>query len=1242
MADFTKSTLNYPQGADTAIRRVAYPRAPTTTDYRNFIPGDEWLDTSSDDWWKFVSRSGNPTVALWVKIGGTSAAAETFTGNSGGAVSPDAANNINLLGTGTTTVVGNPGTNTLTITPSAAGYPITPYVVGPAGQAGYQTIQSAIDAANAAGGGTVWIQPGTYVENLTLYEEVDLIAYRGGVGNPGTISVPPPIVESVIIQGNLTLDSSAPPGHSSYNTITNIDFVSNSGDIITFITDSNSMSELTFEGCDFELNDATASCFAVAGFPGLNLINCQVLGSGDLCSFPGGNDFLNLFAKNSFFDINDVSPFVIPANSDIHFILSNCYYSAMIDASSAGTFFDFLADSTTITWTGTGTAPLIDFGAQSGAVYLNNCYIIDGSGPISNSTSVSAASYFKINNCYFGSTLVLSGACKENFWRCTFDAPAGEAIIMNSSENVSLFGCIINSSNNPAISGAGTGTLTYSDLVFSDNANFAGTLTLAKATWKPFSVDSAVPTPTDNGTCHFDSAAFQVDADGFVQLVGGGTAVEEFLPDTGTSPVVPNASGQVSVLGQATPNTSGIQVTGGTNSLNIAMFSPFAGGNFGFVTTSVSGTNTVFVENPDNTMGDSNAAFSAISGGTSSGDPYNHWVIPATRFYSLGIDNSDSDNFKLTTDVSPVSPSTGTNLIRVTSSGATSVLAGNLDVTRSNTAGTVSATVSNTDNTAASASSAAFVASVGGTTQTGDAFNQWAVGSSRSYAMGPDTSDSQILKLTTDAAATVTPSGSSVLMSLDPNFPAGPGGNYVFAEFTSIDTNNNISIFNITSPNDGPLELQINNAGTTAGSDSYLDIRCTGGAGAGSPYIDWVNNIAPSDIYLGLPPASTTLTVSINGIPGTGTTLFQIQRTGDTSVLVGDFDVTRADVAGTVLATVSNTDNTAASASSAAVIASVGGTTQTGDPYMQWSIGSARSYALGPDTSNGGANSVLTLTTDTAASVTPSSGTIVFEHDPTADAGALPSTPASYFNVAQAGISRDAAGQELRLACINEDDANTASHAVVEARVLGGPGLTAGDAFMRCVGNLDWVFGEDATTPSEPVFKLGHGGSPSGFSATYMTVQGGTSEGTFNYPLQPAFLATHTVAQDDSTGAGTTVTVNFTTEIFDQNSDYDGTNTFTAPVTGRYLLRASVYIANATGSTSGEFTISTSNRGYRLQLTSGAGMVSDQYVLEGCTFADMDATDTAIVRVTVSGMGGDTADLSAVPDTTNFSGYLAV
>ena len=52
--------------------------------------------------------------------GGSGSPVQTITGNSGGAV-PPTANNINLVGSGSITVTGNPGTSTLTITDSGGG-----------------------------------------------------------------------------------------------------------------------------------------------------------------------------------------------------------------------------------------------------------------------------------------------------------------------------------------------------------------------------------------------------------------------------------------------------------------------------------------------------------------------------------------------------------------------------------------------------------------------------------------------------------------------------------------------------------------------------------------------------------------------------------------------------------------------------------------------------------------------------------------------------------------------------------------------------------------------------------------------------------------------------------------------------------------------------------------------------------------------------------------------------------------
>jgi hypothetical protein len=81
----------------------------------------------------------------------------------------------------------------------------------------------------------------------------------------------------------------------------------------------------------------------------------------------------------------------------------------------------------------------------------------------------------------------------------------------------------------------------------------------------------ASTTLADNGVSHFDSAAFQVDANAFVQLKGGGQALSGVVVDAhtapGTSPVVPNASGQITVTGnQVAAMTVGTDVIR-TNSL---------------------------------------------------------------------------------------------------------------------------------------------------------------------------------------------------------------------------------------------------------------------------------------------------------------------------------------------------------------------------------------------------------------------------------------------------------------------------------------------------------------------------------------------------------------------------------------------------------------------------------------------------------------------------------------------------
>ena len=80
-----------------------------------------------------------------------------------------------------------------------------------------------------------------------------------------------------------------------------------------------------------------------------------------------------------------------------------------------------------------------------------------------------------------------------------------------------------------------------------------------------------------------------------------------------------------------------------------------------------------------------------------------------------------------------------------------------------------------------------------------------------------------------------------------------------------------------------------------------------------------------------------------------------------------------------------------------------------------------------------------------------------------------------------------------------------------------------------------------------------------------------TAAGERTMPLQPAFVAYNDAIILNITGNGTPYTVLYDTEVVDQNGDYDDTTgVFTAPITGFYLLSASLILRGiAAGHTEG-------------------------------------------------------------------------
>ena len=143
------------------------------------------------------------------------------------------------------------------------------------------------------------------------------------------------------------------------------------------------------------------------------------------------------------------------------------------------------------------------------------------------------------------------------------------------------------------------------------------------------------------------------------------------------------------------------------------------------------------------------------------------------------------------------------------------------------------------------------------------------------------------------------------------------------------------------------------------------------------------------------------------------------------------------------------------------------------------------------------------------------------------------------------------------------------------------------------------------------------------------------NQGIMTIPNQPAFLAIPSSQQNDF-ATGSNITVNFGTEIYDLNGDF-ASNTFTAPVTGRYFLGVNGYIRNLDVSANYvQLTIITSNRNYYDLVEPAFSSDMNYYPIMIAVVADMDANDTAIVKYTQSG-GSAQSDINT---DARFTGYL--
>lgn len=742
-----------------------------------------------------------------------------------------------------------------------------------------------------------------------------------------------------------------------------------------------------------------------------------------------------------------------------------------------------------------------------------------------------------------------------------------------------------------------------------------GEVSLLSSVPLSFASDSGTATPSSNSITIAGGSGVSTSASGNVvtiTAIGGESAVDSLIPDSGTSPVVPSGASQISILGG-----TGIGTVGGTNTLTINLDSPVTAANGG---TGLDGSSAA---NGKLLIGNGTGyTLANITAGTSIGVTNGSGTITV----AFNVAGSPAIATSIAADSGTCTPSSNTFSI-VGDTGITTTASGN-QISIALDGGTLAIDTLTPD----SGTSPVVPNASGNVTLTGGNGIATAGGTNvvtfnmESPFSGNFTFDATLSADTFDTTNTTTGltitdntitadgSNSNISLSL---VPKGTGGVVVGTNLTVGNSTQDVSYTIAGASVTAVVSVEASGATDLAGVVNHRHSD-TAAFGAHEIYLRSRNTHASPTIvqnndtisilsfcgYDGVDWAQAAQIIcSVDGTPGSndmpGRIVFLTSPDGSQTPT----EVIRLDSSQKVSFT-QYTQNTLLYVGASGLITELGPLTNG-----QLLVGS---------TSN--PPQAATLTEGTSIDITNAAGSITVSFDVTespaipisivTDSGTCTPTSNSFSIVGAANVSTSASGNVITVS-------SSGSGGVV------GPASSTDNALARWDGTNGSALQDSTVIVSD--------------------------NGEMTNASQPAFYADLNTSDGSVTGDGTDYTLGTNlalTERFDQNSDFNTNGTFTAPVAGKYRFTFQVEAQYVGGSNAfGFVSIATTNKllvgptfnwtaartGTTVTNINGTGM---------SVLIDMDAGDTAVARLRIDGGGKSINMVGGTDGNTYFCGEL--